>query len=176
MAPVHCAAGSEGGDELRQHLACRAEGCVIQRCQIFLHRAACGLGITRFQPFRARNRPLLVGVRRNQAGIHRKTFSPDQSGCNTGLNDTLEDLAEDVTVTKPFIAGTRERRVIRNLVLNAQAAEPAIRQIDLDFAAKHPLRADRERVADDQHPDHQHRINRRPANLGIIGRQFTMHP
>ena len=74
----------------------------------------------------------LFGVRRNQAGIHRKTFSPDQSGRNTGLNDTLEDLAEDVTVTKPFIAGTRERRVIRNLVLNAQAAEPAIRQIDLD--------------------------------------------
>src|SRR5437867_2830901 len=66
--------------------------------------------------------------------------------------------------------------MIRNAVLNAQAAEPAVCQVDLDLAAQHPLRADRKYVADDKHPDHELRIDRGPAHLGIIGRELPMHP
>jgi hypothetical protein len=60
--------------------------------------------------------------------------------------------------------GTRERRMIRHLVLDAQAAEPAISQVDPDLAAEQPLRPDGENVADDEHPKHQHRVNRRAAD------------
>src|SRR6266571_1796747 len=66
--------------------------------------------------------------------------------------------------------------MIRNAVLNAQAAEPAVCQVDLDLAAQHPLRADRKYVADDKHPDHELRIDRGPAHLGIIGRELPMYP
>jgi len=31
-------------------------------------------------------------------------------------------------------------------------------------------------VADDEHPDHEHRIDRWPARVGAIGRQFFVHP
>ncbi len=76
----------------------------------------------------------------------------------------------------PLMTGTRERRMIRDLVLNAQTAEPAIRQVDLDLAAEQPFRADREHIADDEHPDHQHRIDRGPPNFGIVGHELVMHP
>jgi hypothetical protein len=51
-------------------------------------------------------------------------------------------------------------RMIRDLVLDAQAAEPAIGQVHLRFAAQQPLRADGKHVTNDEHPDHEHRINR----------------
>src|SRR5437667_10170293 len=66
--------------------------------------------------------------------------------------------------------------MIRNAVLNAQAAEPAVCEVDLDLAAQHPLRADRKYVDYDKHPDHELRIDRGPAHLGIIGRALPMHP
>ena len=42
-------------------------------------------------------------------------------------------------------------------------------QVDLNLATELPLRADREDVADDEHPDHQHRIDRRPTDLRVVG-------
>src|SRR5262249_40619551 len=66
--------------------------------------------------------------------------------------------------------------MVRNVVLNAQAAEPAVGHVDLDLAAQHPLRADGEYVADDEHPDHDFRIDRGSARLGIVARQLPMHP
>jgi hypothetical protein len=36
--------------------------------------------------------------------------------------------------------------------------------------------ADREHVADDEHPDHQFRVNRWPTNAGIIERQLSTDP
>ena len=66
--------------------------------------------------------------------------------------------------------------MIRNLVFDAQPAKPAIRQVDPDLAAEQPLRADREHVAEDQHPDHQHRIDRGPAECRIIGRKLAVDP
>jgi hypothetical protein len=38
------------------------------------------------------------------------------------------------------------------------------------------LRPDRKRVADDQHPDHQHTANRGPSRMRITRRQFLVHP
>jgi hypothetical protein len=66
--------------------------------------------------------------------------------------------------------------MIRNLVLNGEPAKPAIGQINPHLTAQRPFRADRQHVADDQHPDHQHRINRGPPDLGIIGRKLRIDP
>jgi hypothetical protein len=66
--------------------------------------------------------------------------------------------------------------MVRNPLLNAQATEPAIGEVHLDFAAERPLRADREHVADDQHPDHEHRIDRWTAHPRVIGPQLGVDP
>jgi len=42
----------------------------------------------------------------------------------------------------------------------------------MDLVAQPPLRADAKAIADDQHADQQLRINRRPSDLTVKGRQF----
>jgi hypothetical protein len=85
-------------------------------------------------------------------------------------------MTEQVAVAEPFVTGTAERRMIQDLVLDAQAAEPAIGQIDLDLTTQRALRADRKQLADEQHPQHQHRIDRGPAYPRIMRRQLRIDP
>src|ERR1051325_10999330 len=74
------------------------------------------------------------------------------------------------------MAGARECRMIRDLVLNSQATEPAIRHVDRKLATEHSLRADRKHITNDKHPDNQLRINRWPTSAGIIGRELLAYP
>src|SRR6266700_3920304 len=66
--------------------------------------------------------------------------------------------------------------MIVELVLDAEATEPAISQVELDLAAQRAFRADGEHVTDDKHPYHQHRINRGAAGVGIVRRQLGPNP
>src|SRR5690242_8184920 len=72
--------------------------------------------------------------------------------------------------------GARECRMIRDLVLNSQTAEPAIRHVDRELATEHSLRADRKHIANDKHPDNQLWINRWPTSAGIIGCELLAYP
>jgi hypothetical protein len=129
-----------------------------------------------FARLRSWDRTLLIGIGNNQAGIHRKTFPTDQTSPDARVHHALKHAAEDVAVAEPIVARTRERRVIRNLILDRQPAKPTIGEVHLHIAAQRSLRADREHVADDQHPDHQFRVNRWPTSTGIIRRQLNTHP
>ena len=149
---------------------------IIEGREILLHGPARLLAIKFFVPLRSRDRALLVGVGRNQAGIHRKTFAADQAGRNARANDTLEHAPKDGAVAKPLIARTRERRMIWDLVLDREPAKPAIGKVHLHLTTQRPLRADCKHIADDEHPDHQHRINRGPTNLRVIARQLGINP
>ena len=66
--------------------------------------------------------------------------------------------------------------MIRDLVFDPELAKPPVGQVDLDLSAEPPFRTKRKYVTDDQHPDHQHRINRRPASVRVERRQFVMYP
>src|SRR3954469_13854134 len=66
--------------------------------------------------------------------------------------------------------------MIWNSVLNAELAEPAIREVHLNFATDQPLRADRKDISHDQHPDHQFRIDRRPTRGRIMRCKFAAEP
>jgi hypothetical protein len=57
----------------------------------------------------------------------RKPFAANPAG-KAGLNNTLEDMAENVAVAEPLITGTRER-------LNRETTEPAIGQLHLHITA-----------------------------------------
>src|SRR4029079_4434833 len=137
--PSHCASPlcSRIGwrYELRRHVARRTEGRPVEGCQIFLHSAACGLRGTLLVPVLARDRPLLVGVRRNQAGVDREPLAAAQARSNARFHDALEHAAENVAVTEALIPAARERGVIRDLVLDAQAAEPSIGEVYLHLPA-----------------------------------------
>ena len=66
--------------------------------------------------------------------------------------------------------------MIGNGVLKAQAAEPSIGEIDLNVTADLAFRADRKDITDNQHPDHQFRINRRPTEGAVKWRKFPVNP
>jgi hypothetical protein len=96
-------------DELRRHLAGRTEGRIIEGRQVLLHRPGRCLKIAILVPLFARDRPLLVGVGHDQAGIDRKALAADQASRDAPLHHMLEHAPEDIAVAKALVAGARER-------------------------------------------------------------------
>src|SRR5262249_23614717 len=89
---------------------------------------------------------------------------------------TLKYVPKNITLAEPLIAGARERRMIWDLVLDAQAAEPAIGQVHRHLTAQQPLRTDTEGIANNEHSNHEHRIDRWAAERRVVARQLSVHP
>jgi len=104
---------------------------IVEGRQIFLHGAAAALRIARLVPLRARDRSLLVGVRRNQARIDRKPFTANQVGGNAGLNNALKHPPECIALPEPLMTGTGKYRVIWDFVFGREPAKPAIGEVYL---------------------------------------------
>jgi hypothetical protein len=62
------------------------------------------------------------------------------------------------------------------MILDAELAKPSVGQIDLDLSAEPALGTKRKYVAHNQHPDHEHRINRRPASVRVEWSELVVHP
>ena len=119
---------------------------------------------------------MLVGVGLDQPRIHGKPFSANQPGHDTGLHDTLEHPAEDAAIPEPLVARSRKYRVIGDLVLYAKLTEPAVGKVHLHLATQQTLGAKAKNIADDQHPQHQYRVDRRPTECRIVRRKFAVYP
>ena len=65
---------------------------------------------------------------------------------------------------------------MRDFVIEVEAAEPPVSQMQIDFLRQPTFRPQTVAVPDNQHPDHQLRINRWPTDLAIIGLQPRVHP
>src|SRR5215470_6903553 len=137
---------------------------MIERCLVLPYGGACISTLTFLVPLRSWDRTLLVGVRHYQARIDCKFFAADKAGGNTHLDHMLEDAAENIAVAEPLVAGARKGTMVWKLVFNAQSAQPTIGKIHLHLAAERSFRAYREHIANDEHPDHQDRIDRGPAH------------
>src|SRR3954469_19905598 len=112
---------------------------------------------------RARDRAMLVGVGLNEARIDSKAVTTDEAGRDAYPDDMLEHTAEYIALEEALAAGTREHRMIGDLVLDAEATEPAIGEIEPDLAAQRAFRANGEYVPDDEHPVLSHApIEERP--------------
>jgi hypothetical protein len=57
--------------------------------------------------------------------------------------------------------------MVGHLVVEIEPTEPAIGKVKLHFFAQPALRTDAVAIADNQHPDHELGIDRRPADLAI---------
>ncbi len=66
--------------------------------------------------------------------------------------------------------------MVRNLVLQTQAAEPAIGQVHLHLLAQPTLRADRSAIADKKHPHHQLGTDRRTAQVAVVRLHLDPQP
>ena len=61
--------------------------------------------------------------------------------------------------------------MIGHCILETEATEPAVRQVEVHFLAQAPFRADAEAVAEQQHPHHQLRIDRGATRVAIERRE-----
>jgi hypothetical protein len=84
----------------------------------------------------------------------------------------LEQLAQQIALAKTTVAVLGKRRMIWNIAIEPQSTKPAIGQIEMDLLAQPTLRTNAQAVADDEHPDHQLRINRGPPHVAIVGPQM----
>jgi hypothetical protein len=89
---------------------------------------------------------------------------------------SLEDPAQDIALSEAFLPRPAEHGVVGYLVFDPELAEPAIGKVDLNLGANPPLRTDRKHVANSQHSDHQHRVNRRSAHVRVIRSQLLVDP
>ena len=67
----------------------------------------------------------------------------------------LESASCAVVLAEAAVPVLGEGRMVGNIAVEPEAAEPAVGQIEVDLLAQAPLGADAEAVAHDQHPDHQ---------------------
>src|SRR3990170_3657704 len=156
-------------DELRHDIGSSAPGGVIECRQVFPDRSRGSLRIPLGVPIQSRNRALAVGIRLDEAGVDRKTLAAYQTLSDAALHHRLEQMAENVALPETTVAVLREGRVIGHLAFQAQSAEPPISQIEVHFLAQAPFRTNATAVADDQHPDHQFRIDRRSTGGAVEG-------
>jgi hypothetical protein len=158
-------------DEFGRYLRRCTESGIIEPSQILLH------GSHRFGFCRKRivmiawDRTLPVGIRGNQAGIRRKALAADQPLGEAAGDNALKKTPKNVAVPEAPVPVARERRVIRHFAIQAQAAKPAIGKVQVHLLTQPPLRPDPHAIANDQHPDHQVRVNRRSTNGAVKWRK-----
>src|SRR5215831_18132083 len=113
-----------------------------------------------------------ASIRLHHAGIDRKALAFDEARVHACPHNGLEHMPKGITLAKAAMPIDRERRMVRHLVVEIEATEPAIGKVKLHFLAQPALRTDAVAVADNQHPDHELGIDRRPANLAVEGPQL----
>ena len=102
-------------------------------------------------------------------GIGAKALPADQPFRDAARQNALKELTEQIAVAEPAMAVLGKRRMIRDVALQAEPAEPAIGEIEMHLLAQPALRANAHDIADDQHPDHQFGIDRGAADGAVEG-------
>ena len=175
MAPVHCAAGSDG----ETNFGFTSLAAPKARCQI-LTNGSSGIGVEATDPpLIAGNRPLLVGVGHDQARIHREAFATDKTLAQAPQHHRLEQMPQDIALPEPAMTVAREGGVVRHPAVKSQATKPAIGQIEMDFIAQPPFGSDAHAVPDNQHPSplgHCARLNVCCSMASLRRRQMICVP
>ena len=112
MAPVHCAAGSDGDTNfgVTSLAAPKAASSSVARYSLTARLAASGFRSV-LHSLPGTERCLLASATIRLASTA-KPFGADKAFCNARLDDAFEDAAEKVAVSKTFVARPREGRVI----------------------------------------------------------------
>src|SRR6266508_4147384 len=107
----------------------------------------------------------------HHAGVDGEALALDKTGVHARPDHRLEYLPEDVALAEAAVAIDRECRVIGDVVVEIEPAEPPVGKVQFNLLAQPSFKADAVAVTDNQHPDHQLRIDRGTANVAIKWRQ-----
>jgi hypothetical protein len=154
--------------ELGLHLAGGTEGGLVQRVEILANRAGCICRVNACRvPVFFRCGVLLVDIRLDQAGVDDHALTADQTFRDAAHDSRLKQMAQQLAVAKPTVTVFGKRRMIRHPVAQIEAAEPAIRQVQMHLFAQATLRTDAETISDQKHPDQQLGIDGGTAGVAV---------
>jgi hypothetical protein len=74
-------------------------------------------------------------VGHDHARFDRERFPANEPFLHAACHDGLEQLAQEVALAKPTVAVLREGRMVGNLAVEPQLAEPTVGQIEVDLVA-----------------------------------------
>jgi len=77
-------------------------------------------------------------------------------------------MAQDVALAKAPVPVLGKGRMVRDLAIQAKLAKPAIREIEMNLLTQAALGPYSHAIADDQHADHQLRIDRGATGVAIM--------
>jgi hypothetical protein len=97
----------------------------------------------------------------------------DQSFCHAAPGHGLEQLSQQIAIAEAAMPILGENRVVRYLAVEAQPTEPAVSQVQMNLLAQPLFGTNAVAVANQQHPDEQFGINRRPASRAVKWRQVA---
>src|SRR6202790_5596223 len=83
-------------------------------------------------------------------------------------------MAQDLALPEAAKPIHRERRMVRNLIVEIELAEPAVSKVQRYFLAQPTLMTNAIAVTDQEHPDHQLGIDRGPADVAVKCLQLLM--
>jgi len=113
--PLGCRVG--GGHELRLNVGGCTPGGLVEGGQISLNGAmSIGTMVLR-SPCITWDGALLVGVGRNQTGIHGKAFPPEPPLDKAALDHRLEQVTQDIALAEASMVVAREGGVVRHLAV-----------------------------------------------------------
>jgi len=101
------------------------------------------------------------------ASITLASLALDKTRGHAGRNHALEDMTQDLALPEAAQPIHRERRMVRNLVVEIELAEPAVSKVQRHFLAQPALMTNAIAVSDQEHPDHQLGIDRGPADVAV---------
>src|SRR5262245_54135353 len=114
-------------------------------------------------------------VRLHHTSIDGKTLTLDETCVHACSHYGLEYLPQQIAVPEASVAIDRERRMVRNLVIESEPTKPAIRQVKFDLLTQLALRANTIAVGNDQHAEHELRVDRRTTDVAVEGLKLLAH-
>lgn len=112
--------------------------------------------------------PARVGL--DLAAVHGRALAGHEARLRAAAHHFLEHGAEHAAVAEAAVPVLAEGAVVRHGAVQTQAAEPAVGQVEVDLRTQPALGADAAEVADQQHSDHQLRVDRRAPDRAVVGR------
>jgi hypothetical protein len=123
----------------------------------------------RVELLRAGDTLLPARIGPDHAGVHREALAADDPLGHAAPHRRLEQRAQQVAVPEASVPVLGEGGVVRDGPVQAEAAEPAVGEVQVDLFARPPLGADAAAIADQQHADHQLGVYRRAPDRAVEG-------
>src|SRR5258708_4225432 len=109
----------------------------------------------------------MIGVGLDKTAVHRHVLAPHQPSLDATGDDLLKELLKQIRFLESSMPVLGKRRMVRNLLIEAESREPSPRQMHAQLFHQFPLARDPVEIADQQHAQQQFRVDGWPSRVAV---------